>query len=84
MTEENVMMATSKLLSTPGKKSANSDTGSADGNSSNKIKKFAEAMTKSVEAIEQIQVAIPPTSHPPSSTNQVKKAVMLHSNLRSS
>ena len=78
-------MATSKLLSTPGKKSAaNSDTGSADGSSNNKIKKFAEAMTKSVEAIEQIQVAIPPTSHPPSSTNQVKKAVMLHSNLRSS
>ena len=46
------MMATSKLLSTPGKKSANSDTGSADGSGSNKIKKFAEAMTKSVELIE--------------------------------
>ena len=75
------MMATSKLLSTPGKKSTNSDTGSADGNSSNKIKKFAEAMTKSVEAIEQIQVAIP-TAPPASSTNQTKKAVLLHSNLR--
>lgn len=46
------MMATSKLLSTPGKKSANSDTGSADGSSNNKIKKFNEAMTKSVELIE--------------------------------
>ena len=47
------MIATTKLLSTPGKKSTNSDTGSADGSNSNqKMKKFAEAMTKSVEAIE--------------------------------
>lgn len=76
------MMATSKLLSTPGKKSANSDTGSADGSGSNKIKKFAEAMTKSVELIEQIQVAIPPAPLA-ISTNQTKKAVMMHSNLRS-